>query len=427
MDASQAAQDATIALKANQTNVDTALAAKADASAVFQWEAVKDGPVAMEANRGYVVSASSEITLSLPASNAISIGDVVRVSAKGLGGWRIQQAVGQNVVTRNLEVPNPSAAWIARDSEREWYSVASSADGTRLVAAVYGGKIYTSTDAGATWTPRGSDRFWSCVASSADGRRLLACERPGRLYTSTDGGVSWTAREAERNWTSVASSADGTRLVAVGLQTQIYVSTDGGVSWTARASERDWASVATSADGTRLVAAGFSTRIYVSFDGGVLWYANDSVRSWVSVASSALGDRLVAIADQPYTSMDYGTTWTPRASVSAWQSVASSADGMRLVAGGFAAPLTTSADGGLTWTPQIVPSEQWRSVASSADGTRLVAASTNQIYTYSTLVERSTTGILGGLSGGYGTAIELQYIGNDTFLPLSHEGDLSVF
>jgi photosystem II stability/assembly factor-like uncharacterized protein len=34
---------------------------------------------------------------------------------------------------------------------QNWQAIASSADGTMLAAAVFGGKIYTSTDSGATW------------------------------------------------------------------------------------------------------------------------------------------------------------------------------------------------------------------------------------------------------------------------------------
>ena len=39
--------------------------------------------------------------------------------------------------------------------DRDWGSIASSADGTKLVAAVGGpgGHIYTSTNSGVTWTP----------------------------------------------------------------------------------------------------------------------------------------------------------------------------------------------------------------------------------------------------------------------------------
>ena len=76
------------------------------------------------------------------------------------------------------------------------------------------GLIYTSTDSGVTWTPRESNRHWYSVASSADGSMLVAVEFNGQIYTSTDSGVTWTPRESNRAWTAVASSADGSKLVA---------------------------------------------------------------------------------------------------------------------------------------------------------------------------------------------------------------------
>src|SRR5438876_1098910 len=79
-----------------------------------------------------------------------------------------------------------------------------------------------------TWTPTSAPfQDWGSVASSADGTKLVAVGRQtydinsgeymgGLIYTSTDSGVSWTRTTApSSNWSSVASSADGTTLVAV--------------------------------------------------------------------------------------------------------------------------------------------------------------------------------------------------------------------
>ena len=59
-----------------------------------------------------------------------------------------------------------------------WQALAMSADGSKLVAAVYGGGIYTSTNFGGTWVSNSAPvTNWSGVASSADwgrvGGRLL--------------------------------------------------------------------------------------------------------------------------------------------------------------------------------------------------------------------------------------------------------------
>jgi uncharacterized repeat protein (TIGR02543 family) len=263
---------------------------------------------------------------------------------------------------------------------RTWRSVASSADGTKLVAVagdLFGEKIYTSTDSGATWTARDPARDWYSVASSSDGTKLVAVEYLGRIYTSTDSGVTWTARDSARKWYSVASSSDGTKLVAVEHQGHIYTSTDSGVTWTARDSARDWYSVASSSDGTKLVAVVRSGQIYTSTDSGVTWTPRDSARSWVSVASSSDGTKLVAVAylGRIYTSTDSGVTWTAREGTRAWSAVTSSSDGVKLVAvetdsisfnpsGG---QVYTSTDSGVTWTVRDSV-RKWSAVTSSADG-----------------------------------------------------------
>jgi photosystem II stability/assembly factor-like uncharacterized protein len=42
-----------------------------------------------------------------------------------------------------------------------WNAIASSADGTKLVAGTYAGSIYTSADSGATWTTNAiSNMIW---------------------------------------------------------------------------------------------------------------------------------------------------------------------------------------------------------------------------------------------------------------------------
>jgi photosystem II stability/assembly factor-like uncharacterized protein len=80
--------------------------------------------------------------------------------------------------------------------------------------------------------PRASDGNWYSVASSADGTKLIAGRENGFLYTSTDSGVTWTARESTRDWLAVDSSADGVKLVAVAYAGQIYTSVDSGLTRT---------------------------------------------------------------------------------------------------------------------------------------------------------------------------------------------------
>jgi photosystem II stability/assembly factor-like uncharacterized protein len=92
------------------------------------------------------------------------------------------------------------------------------------VAATYGGQIYTSTDSGVNWTPRDIDRNWNSVASSADGGKLAAATYGAQIYTSADSGVTWTPRDISRNWRSIAASSDGSKLAAVVFVGQIFTS-----------------------------------------------------------------------------------------------------------------------------------------------------------------------------------------------------------
>src|SRR5438046_7159134 len=91
-----------------------------------------------------------------------------------------------------------------------WSSVASSADGGKVVAATkydpsgHLGLIYTSTNSGATWTQTSApSNYWSSVASSADGTKLVAAVSLGSIFTSADSGATWMQTSASGyNWLS---------------------------------------------------------------------------------------------------------------------------------------------------------------------------------------------------------------------------------
>ena len=161
-----------------------------------------------------------------------------------------------------------------------WSSVASSADGTKLVVAaetteVNGsflpGPIYTSANSGASWTLSGApSNVWYSVACSADGTKLVAAAYAGPsqiggtglIYISSDSGVTWTNVGPPTNyWMSVASSTNGTHLIAVSLFDQgtqnpgvIWRSTNSGVNWNKDALTGYFDAAATSADGTILAS-----------------------------------------------------------------------------------------------------------------------------------------------------------------------------
>jgi len=178
-------------------------------------------------------------------------------------------------------------------------------------------------------------------------------------------------------------------------------------------------------DGARLVAGTFGDQLYVSLDSGLTWTPRESARNWSSVTSSADGARFAAVANngQIYSSADSGVTWRAHGPTMYWQSLTSSADGTRLAATASGDHIYVSTDSGLTWTSRS-SIQWWGPITSSADGTKLVAGP--QTGTLLTSVASTSLGIAGSISGDANEAIELQYVGNNTFSVLSYVGSLIV-
>jgi hypothetical protein len=342
------------------------------------------------ANTNYAATGAGATVFNLPVS--ANLGDRIHISGVGAGGWSANSLFD---------------VWTPRENTRRWTAIASSSDGTKLVAAVDGGYTYTSTDSGATWAEGSQWNYWNYLTSSADGVRLVALAGYSGVWTSSNSGATWTNRTpASRYWRSVASSASGQYLVAATYDGPLYVSTNYGDTWEERGPVQSWTCVASSTDGQRLVAGSFwSGQVYVSTDGGSTWIPQGILGNWASVASSADGTKLVAAREggQLYT-WQTGGSWTPRGPVSQWLHLASSSDGSRLIAVPDDGNLFTSSDSGATWTLRA-PSlfRKWRMVASSADGLKLAgAAQDDLLYT--------SGGAL--LSGSQGTDATLQYLGD---------------
>jgi photosystem II stability/assembly factor-like uncharacterized protein len=76
-----------------------------------------------------------------------------------------------------------------------------------MAATKWGGKIYVSTDAGATWAAQESNRNWTSIAVSADGRRLVAGVAGGNIYTSEPSPIGTTTVGADGYLTGSSYSA----------------------------------------------------------------------------------------------------------------------------------------------------------------------------------------------------------------------------
>src|ERR1035441_131169 len=216
----------------------------------------------------------------------------------------------------------------------DWNGVASSADGTKLVAVCCPfffdlDGVYVSTNSGATWniTSAPNDpntNSWTAVASSTDGVKLVAVAGggDGAIYTSANSGLTWRKTSAPiDDYDCVASSADGTKLVAAcNYGHGIYISIDSGANWVNTYNGRQfggefWHSVAISADGSKVVAAegdgyvaGYppsSCMLAYSTNSAVSWLVGNNVPAdelWWAAACSANGTVMVGAALHSYAS-----------------------------------------------------------------------------------------------------------------------------
>jgi len=386
---------------------------------------------------GYLLTNPQLVTITLPASPNVC--DIVRISGAGASGWRVAQNAGQSIIG-NFSSFNKSPWTPSSASPLNWRAIASSADGSRLVAvaSITGGGIYISIDSGLAWSgPFGpiSGGNWYAAASSADGSKLPAAVNGGYIYTNS--GTAWTAAFGPANWVALASSADGTKLIAAASGLGLYTSGNSGATWASGLGSANWISVASSSDGTKMFAAISGGGIWGNSSGS--WVQQTGVPSsgtWSSVASSADGTKLVAVANGGgvYTSINSGGAWLPQTgglpASAAWSSVASSADGSKLAAVINGGGIYTSSNFGVTWAQQTnAPVKSWNAIVASADGTKLAAAinstTSGGIYvSVASTLSATTVGTTGYLIGGQGSAVELQYIGNNQFMPVSFSGNI---
>jgi hypothetical protein len=414
------------------------------------WITVSGTSTQAMSDAGYLLTNSQLTTVTLPPSP--NVGDIVRISGAGAGGWKVAQNTNQSILGFFSSFGGSQWRLTSASSPQNWDSIASSSDGSKLAATVYGssGGIYVSSDSGQTWAATNTIfAALRAIASSSDGSKLVAANYGAGIYTnssSASGGWGIGGSTSGLNWISVASSSDGSKLVAAANGKGIYTSTNSGATWKQQTTglpsggTQNWYYVASSANGSNLVAVFYGGGLYTSTNAGQSWAQQTTGLptnpNWISVASSADGTKLAAVAVNTgiYTSVNSGLNWTQQTNgapaTTNWASIASSSDGSKLAAMVFGGGIYLSSNLGLTWAQVSAPSNNWYCVASSADGSKLAAVNYGGgIYTsLATLAATaSTTGTNGYITGPQGSAVELQYIGNGQFMPVSSAGSIWAF
>ena len=348
------------------------------------------------------------------------------------GGNYIYTSTDYGATWTKKNSPEPRVAGLGRLS-----SIVSSSDGTKLLSTNLL-NLYTSTDSGTTWTKRAHPTRWGGIASSSDGTKLVAGEGNGSIYTSTNSGETWTQRidgSTSGYWKAFASSADGTKLVTATVGGSeggsIYYSINSGVSWIqSSAGAGRWPAFASSSDGSKIFTSR-GGRYYNSTDGGKIITSNNYGANWQeltggigngnwdSIAISSDGSKLLtgnSTGGYIYTSKDSGASWQEVTAIGTrrWTAFASSSDGTKLVAANYGGFIYYSTDSGLSWTDsQTQPTTYvvvstlsapagvgiWNGFASDSTGTKLVTGNGNKGYIYTSTdsgiswIKRAGTGI----------------------------------
>jgi len=89
----------------------------ASSAVAFTWNEETGTSANMAVNNGYIANNGGLVTLTLPTTAAV--GDVVRVSGKGAGGWKIAQNAGETIYFGLLASTTGAAGFISSTAQRD--------------------------------------------------------------------------------------------------------------------------------------------------------------------------------------------------------------------------------------------------------------------------------------------------------------------
>lgn len=330
------------------------------------WIPTNGASVQAMIDTGYLLTNSQVVTVTLPASP--HPGDIVRIAGAGARGWLVNESSGQSILGNFANYGNSYLVGLVPPSSgQNYHDVAASAGGIPIYAVGSGfSGVQVSYDNGRTWYSASGtfSPFCQSVACSANGRIVYAVTTGGVVYKSTDSGATWSSYSTGA--TTISCTADGSQAFT--------------------------GNIACSGNGTFLAYFSGSS-IYVSTNGGSSWFSIPAPSGTISC-------------------------------------LAVSSDCTRLIAGVNNGLLYGSANSGATWTPITTANQYWSGAWMSADGSRFAAVVTQNgstagsLYDYRVDVQSDTVSTNSTISGSQGTAVELQAIGNNRWMPVGSTGTI---
>lgn len=194
--------------------------------------------VSIVTNRG-AVYISSNSGVSFTKISRPQFANAITISSSG----QYQYITGSGNVSGDIyKSSDYGATWIdvtasGTGSNLFYKSITTSSDGSLIAAAATAGSgtatgIFMSRDFGDTWfkaTVSPDPGRWQAVASSSDGTRIIAASYGRDLYLSTDSGATWQNKTPfgighNQNWSSVSITSDGMKFAGVVSTGSIYIS-----------------------------------------------------------------------------------------------------------------------------------------------------------------------------------------------------------
>lgn len=319
-------------------------------------------------DHGYVTTNSGMAAILLPATATLTNGDIVRISGAGAGGWLVTENAGQSIIGYFSSYRNCILSALPVNDDCR--GVAASADGTVMYYAAGGlsSGVWVSTDSGQNWSLAGSPNLsgaYISVACSANGRIVYAEPSSGTIQKSTNSGATWFSTGITQTGNFMSCTANGAVLFT--------------------------SNYACSGNGTNLARLSGGA-VTISTNGGAAFS--------ISVTT-------------PVT----------------FNCLAASSDCTKLVGGSANGLLYATSNRGATWTALTSSAQVWSGAWMSPDGSKLAATVstsggvTGGIY-FGNVVPLPDTITTNSIGGSRGSAVELQYIGNNQFMPVSSTGTI---